>query len=546
MLNGVSKLQGGILRELWTRIRAYYPFGFGVFPIVSLVQTNLDGVYWRDAVIAVVAMIAIVLGMWLCMRPVLPDRDKRAIIVTGFVALFWGCAPTLDWVRSTFDFRASLSTGQLVGLALLSLIALAGPMMGLRKTTRSLVPITQLLSIIALIVVILPLSLIFVEILQRDDFDTNEFTELQSTPIIPDEELGNYPDVVLIVADMYGRHDIIQKYYDLDNTEFLEALEDRGFYIARESWTNYNYTRDSLPSLLNYMYLDGIAEGFGGSVSLDSLVQDNRITRYFENKGYEIVSFATGEELTEMRDADRYLAPELVISEFTNTLLNNTALRFFMNRMRSWKRVTLDMRHVQYDLHRERIRFALNGLKILERKGKPMFVFVHVLFPHHPFVFDASGANVYPETRYIPASFPTWENPTPEEFIKGYRDQVIASNTMFLESIDALQERSPNTIIVLMGDHGPRLGKLMNYYGEGPTKFMDEEFGILNAIYLPGVNTEEILYPDVSPVNTFRIILNTYFDESLELLEDRSTYVDYRSFDSQDVTRLLRDGAEQN
>ena len=49
-----------------------------------------------------------------------------------------------------------------------------------------------------------------------------------------------------------------------------------------------------------------------------------------------------------------------------------------------------------------------------------------------------------------------------------------------------------------------------------------EELAILNAYYLPGVDAEELLYPKISPVNTFRVILNAYFQENLPLLEDRS------------------------
>jgi hypothetical protein len=46
---------------------------------------------------------------------------------------------------------------------------------------------------------------------------------------------------------------------------------------------------------------------------------------------------------------------------------------------------------------------------------------------------------------------------------------------------------------------------------------------ILNAYYLPrGGN--EVLYPDVSPVNTFRLIFNRYFDAGLPLLDDLSYY----------------------
>jgi len=45
--------------------------------------------------------------------------------------------------------------------------------------------------------------------------------------------------------------------------------------------------------------------------------------------------------------------------------------------------------------------------------------------------------------------------------------------------------------------------------------------GILNAYYLPGAGTRA-LYPTISPVNSFRVVFNAYFDTNLPLLPDRT------------------------
>jgi hypothetical protein len=46
---------------------------------------------------------------------------------------------------------------------------------------------------------------------------------------------------------------------------------------------------------------------------------------------------------------------------------------------------------------------------------------------------------------------------------------------------------------------------------------------ILNAYYLPEGGGQEI-YPEISPVNTFRVVFNRYFGGDLPLLEDRSYF----------------------
>jgi len=48
---------------------------------------------------------------------------------------------------------------------------------------------------------------------------------------------------------------------------------------------------------------------------------------------------------------------------------------------------------------------------------------------------------------------------------------------------------------------------------------------ILNAYYLPE-RGKAALYESISPINTFRVILNLYFGAHLELLSDESYYSD--------------------
>jgi hypothetical protein len=65
-----------------------------------------------------------------------------------------------------------------------------------------------------------------------------------------------------------------------------------------------------------------------------------------------------------------------------------------------------------------------------------------------------------------------------------------------------------------------------------------ESISILNAYYLPGVDSSQ-LYDSISPVNTFRLIFNTYFGEDYELLDDRTYYSPYwQPYDFYDVTEI--------
>ena len=84
-------------------------------------------------------------------------------------------------------------------------------------------------------------------------------------------------------------------------------------------------------------------------------------------------------------------------------------------------------------------------------------------------------------------------------------------NTRLLEFIDhALAESGGNVIIIIQGDHGAP-----------ETLHKSRRLAILNAYYLPKGGNQK-LYPSISPVNTFRIVFNTYFGTELDLLPDVS------------------------
>jgi hypothetical protein len=97
----------------------------------------------------------------------------------------------------------------------------------------------------------------------------------------------------------------------------------------------------------------------------------------------------------------------------------------------------------------------------------------------------------------------------------GYRDQVAYINKRMehiLKMILMNSETEP--IIILQGDHGGPMG------GPIPT---EARMTILNAYYLPHGGSE-LLYDSISPVNTFRLIFDYYFDGDYSFLEDVAYY----------------------
>ena len=102
------------------------------------------------------------------------------------------------------------------------------------------------------------------------------------------------------------------------------------------------------------------------------------------------------------------------------------------------------------------------------------------------------------------------------------------------QSIEQILSRSQTPpIIILQGDHGPGSGLNWNSPEQSD---LDERMSILNAYYFPDQNYQD-LYSSITPVNSFRIVLNHYFGCSYEILSDRCFFSNSRHpYNFQDIT----------
>ena len=91
-----------------------------------------------------------------------------------------------------------------------------------------------------------------------------------------------------------------------------------------------------------------------------------------------------------------------------------------------------------------------------------------------------------------------------------------------IEGILAKSKTPP--VIIIQADHGP--GAYLIW--ESPEQSnLQERFSILNAYYLPD-GGEAALYPSITPVNSFRVVLNQLFNAGLELLPDKNYFTTWK------------------
>jgi hypothetical protein len=207
------------------------------------------------------------------------------------------------------------------------------------------------------------------------------------------------------------------------------------------------------------------------------------------------------------------MAPVFSLNEFEHELINTTFIRALLRYL-----------PYQFDFHRARVSYTLNHLVDLSKLKTPSFIFAHLIIPHPPFVFGQHGEPLNPKGGFYfsdGSHFMKIMRATKDEYVESYRKQVMFINSKIETTLDCMLSKSTRpTIIILQSDHGP--GSMLDWENPDNTYFK-ERLSILNAYYFPD-NDYIHLYNGISPVNTFRIILNHYFGANYELLEDKSYF----------------------
>ncbi len=342
----------------------------------------------------------------------------------------------------------------------------------------------------------------------------NEKTVVETMEPVNETE---QPDIYYIILDAYSRADFLQETYRYDNSSFLSALEERGFYIADCANSNYDGTLSSITSSLNYEYLDyynipddDLSGGTGNEVRR---LSKNRVIKQLRQLGYQFVTARGYSAFNDVRESDLYLnvvnAPELQDdlqrSQFTRLYLSTTLVRYVFEMYTAnpseyphipyWFELSSDNEFLDSSTFwYNQTRYVFDELEKIPGATGSYFVYAHINAPHGPYVFDREG-----DFRYI--------SPTDDKK-EYYVDTVIYLNKRVLELVDTLINQSQvPPVIVIQADHGSHIV---------PGGF--DKHKILSAYYLPGSDFE--LYSTITPVNTFRVILNEYFGQNLELLPD--------------------------
>ncbi len=304
------------------------------------------------------------------------------------------------------------------------------------------------------------------------------------------------PDVYFIVTDAYANADNLKKYWNYNNNKFINALKEKGFYYIPHSRSNYNNTGSSMASMLNNEFLtedlnlNSTNRYIETQKKIISKIKNSRVFQEFYLKGYDIYNLSIFDILnTKPFYFDRFLYPN-----FNNYLLSKT----------------LPMRIIYRYTYMDHLS-VLNELERIskEKQDRPKIVYCHLLLPHHPYIYDSTGA-------LRPSTNPSFSRSEP------YLDQLKYTNKLLEKSIDTILRYNPKSFIILTSDHGYRLLK------NEPDK-TKESFENFVCLYFPDGDYSE-LYPTMTSINIFNPIFDKLHFERLRRETDTVNFFVNKAF----------------
>lgn len=511
-----------------------HPFLITAYPVLFLYANNINEVQFTNVIRSLVVVSVSSLLAGLVFRLCFKDWHKAGVALSVCIVMFFSYGFLHNALRAA-NLRGYILWGYQIGvntyLLPLWLLVFLMALYWIWRSKKSYQNATKLLNIIAVTLIVITGFRIFTTVVHSTSEQTRQkaFDHRRAIDLKPTAEC---PDIYFIILDGYVRSDILARDYPRDNTDFISYLQEKGFYVVPDSYSNYTYTHVSLTSTLNLDYLHDLAVPADKKYTrslYQQLYRNNPVFRALKQLGYEIVSFPTGYKFTDLRDVgiEHFESDMFYLSEFESELFNLTPLRAINK-----------LKQIRYDKARNRILFPLEYLATERDHEHPIFAMAHLLCPHVPFIFGPQVENTI--------GFLTLRWDVDIKTDKGidffktlYADQVAHLNQLIMRMIDQILARpGPKPIIILQADHGARY---MTYDEQWPGSTDPyDPFAILNAIYFPDSNYAQ-LYDSISPVNTFRVLFNKYFGTDFALLPDHC-YLDVHAdmYDFSEITEFIQ------
>ena len=478
-------------------LQRIYPFLIAIYPVLALRNFNSDYVDFSAIARSLVLVFLLALLIWAVTFAIFRKVELTGVITSLVMLIILGYGHIYLQIEKSFGPPRHSVLSILLGGSFIVLSWL------LIKRPSTAQTVSQFLANVAVILILMTLG----QMIVRDAQAVRAAKSISQTDQAPtaNKAHAGHPDIYVLLLDGHGRTDVLQEEFGYDDSSFIQSLTDMGFYVAQCSQSNYASTRYSLTSMFQMDYIQIV----DGEEQVPAL-KDTPVLQTLRADGYKVITFENsasghfdfGEDLRYSRNQLAFGAMDLSggLNEFEKTMLSTTIARMPLDTeiIPSFNETTIT--RLEFYEHYLQVNYILKKLPETTQLPGPKFVFAHILVPHIPQVFTPDGGFRFPE----------------DKSKNGYRDNAEFIDKAILPVIQQILADSPTPpVIIVMGDHGPPATGLTH----NPAARMKN----LDAYFVDS-KTMAKLYDTITPVNSFRILLDSYFGADYPLLQDTSYY----------------------
>lgn len=477
---------------------------FSLIIPLSFYLQNIQELEFLDGWLIYMLCAAGIYLIYLFARKLYPNNRSAALTLTYTIYLFSYLSAINMWLETVFEFWKLRYT-------LLIILLITFLFFRLFAKTSLVNWIAKIIQIFALMAMMYIITIIGI----KHEYIPAIFDKPNEKYQSSSPDSSKYPDIYYIMLDAYSNSQTLQDLLGFDNSYFIDSLNNLGFHTLSDSRSNYISTYQSVTSTLNYTYLDSlISKPRLTTASVFDLhtKQEPRVFSYLKHKGYTSINLSSSYfyALTLPYVTYNFAKSSDLFTPFGHHFMTQYFYYLYSNILKHF-----------FQKESSEVFSMFSQLLAHPKIPTPKFYYAHVYSPHPPYLVDSLGN--------LMQSPPISEGvQTGDHAIGAYLRQTKYLNGQILQSITPLIKEKSDAIIIIQSDHGSSFS-----YSNATEKIEPHEFIVPNRAFYQerfrnftsvrfGTDSTSSLYEGMSNVNTFRVIFNQLFGDSLPTLPDQT------------------------
>ncbi|NCS32055.1 hypothetical protein GW793_01010 [bacterium] len=496
-----------------------YPFLLACVFVFAYYIQNAQEAYLSHIFLPLLIALVVTLGFYVVWMIFFRRESKAAILTAYSLIVFFlhGHIKNLLDEPSVTILGKTLGEDSLVilfwgvtGLILLWFVfKTRGEFITLTRSINTFVAVMLMVNVISFVMLYAQGTVVFIP----SDSNQNSSTVREGAV-----DTTDLPDIYHIILDKYASNGVLKDYFNFDNSAHTDELEKMGFYVAYDARTNYPHTLYSLSTTLNMDYALQLATKLNADPAVDNgeleiiypAFRNHEVGKLLTEAGYKYYHAANWFYPTQTSSyaTENYIfnKSQFRLGEFTDKFLQQTILEPLLGKYYILSDANQHLEAIWFDFSKTK--------ELISTKVSPKFVFTHILIPHGPYVLGAD-CNKLPPGTIISDTKPFY---TASAECANLRSEEIAHQI--------LESTNGNAIIIIQSDEGPNIARAEMPRDDYTFENMSDEIirkrtEIQYAVYLPDGDYSQFSQ-DMTPINTYRIILNKVLGTQFPLLKDKT------------------------